>query len=66
MFKICAYKDGNWIETQDTSPTLTVAKATSLHKAGWDVNITDTFGRRYGPSRFQELLSFDLKSPIRF
>ena len=41
FFTIHASKDGNWIETQDTSPTLTVAKANSLHKTGWNVHIRD-------------------------
>lgn len=66
LFSIHASKDGEWIETQNASPTLTVARATSLHKTGWDVHITDTYGRRYGPRRFQEILSFDRKPPIKF
>ena len=49
LFTIHASKDGDWVETQDTSPTLTVAKANTLHKTGWDVHITDSDGRRYGP-----------------
>jgi hypothetical protein len=65
LFTIYASKDGNLIETQDASPTLTVAKANSLHKTGWDVHITDSSGRRYGPTRFSEV-SFDRKPPIRF
>jgi hypothetical protein len=65
-FTIHASKDGEWVETQGTSPTLIVAKANSLHKAGWDVHITDSNGRRYRPTRFNEVLSFDRKSPIRF
>ena len=55
LFTIHASKDGDWVETQDTSPTLTVAKANTLHKTGWDVHIADYDGRRYGPSRFNEL-----------
>jgi hypothetical protein len=66
LFTIHASKDGNWIETQETSPTLTVAKANSLRKTGWDVHITDANGRRYGPPRFNEILSFDRKPPIKF
>jgi len=66
LFTVHASKGGEWIETQNTSPTLTVAKANSLHKTGWDVHITDPEGRRYCPSRFNEVLSFDRKSPIRF
>jgi hypothetical protein len=65
-FTIHASKDGEWVETQGSSPTLIVAKATSLHKSGWDVHITDSEGRRYGPSRFNEILSFDRKPSIKF
>ena len=66
LFTIHASKDGEWVETQGTSPTLTVAKANALHKLGWDVYITDSDDRRYGPTRFNEVLSFDRKSPIKF
>ena len=66
LFTIHASKDGDWVETKDTSPTLTVAKANTLHKTGWGVHITDSDGRRYGPTRFNEVLSFDRKSPIKF
>jgi hypothetical protein len=65
-FTIHASKDGKWIETKVTSPTLTVAKANTLLNTGWDVHITDADGRRYGPTRFHEVLSFDRNSPIRF
>jgi hypothetical protein len=65
-FTIHASKEGKWVETQGTSPTLTVAKANTLFKAGWDVHTTDSDGRRYGPTRFNEVLSFDRKSPIKF
>ena len=65
-FTIHATKDGYWVETQATSPTLTVAKANTLFKTGWDVHIMDSDGRRYGPTRFNEVLSFDRKSPIKF
>jgi hypothetical protein len=43
-----------------------VAKANSLTRSGWDVHITDSDGRRYGATRFNEILSFDRKAPIRF
>jgi hypothetical protein len=65
-FTIYASKDGEWVETQGTSPTLIVAKANSLQKTGWDVHITDSEGRRYGPSRFNDVLSFDRKPLIKF
>jgi hypothetical protein len=66
LFTIRASKDGEWVETHGISPTLIVAKANSLHKTGWDVHITDAIGRRYGPTRFNEVLSFDRKPPIKF
>ena len=65
-FTIHASKDGEWVETQGTSPTLIVAKANSLHKTGWEVHITDSDGRRFGPSRFIDVLSFDRKPSIKF
>ena len=66
LFTIHASKDGDLIETQDMSPTLTVARANTLHKTGWHVHIRDSNGRRYGPTRFDEILSFDRKPPIKF
>lgn len=66
MFTIHASKDGNWIETQEPSPTMAVANANMLHKSGWDVHVTDFHGRRYGPTRLNEILSFDRKAPIKF
>ena len=66
LFTIHASKDGDWVETQNTSPTLTVAKANTLHKTGWDVHITNSDGRRCTTTRFIEVLSFDRKSPIKF
>ena len=53
-FTIHASKDGKWVETQGTSPTLTVAKANTLLKTGWDVHTTDTAGDmdRRGSMRF--------------
>ena len=65
-FTVHASKDGDWVETQFTSPTLTVAKANSLKKGGWDVHIRDSEGRRYGPAQFNELLSFDRRPSIKF
>ena len=66
LFTIHASKNGEWVETQGTSPTLIVAKANTLHKSGWDVHITDSEDRRYGPTRFNEVLSFDRRPPIKF
>jgi len=34
-FTIHASKDGKWVETQGTSPTLTVAKANTRRQAIW-------------------------------
>jgi hypothetical protein len=44
-FTVHASKNGDWVETQFTGPTLTVAKANSLTKSGWDVHIRDSEGR---------------------
>ena len=44
FYTIHASKDGEWVEAQFTSPTLT-----TLLKTGWDVHIADSDGRRYGP-----------------
>lgn len=65
-FTVHASKGGDWVETLFTSPTLTVAKANSLTKSGWDVHIKDPDGRRYGPAQFNELLSFDRKPTAKF
>lgn len=65
-FTIHASKGEDWVETEFTSPTLAVAKANGLTKHGWDVHIADAEGRRYGPSRFYDILSFDRKPLIRF
>jgi hypothetical protein len=66
LLTIHASKHGNWMESQDTSPALTVTNANSLHKAGWDVHVADSDGRRYGPMRFNEILAFARKPPIKF
>jgi hypothetical protein len=47
-------------------PTITVAKPRELTKFGWQVHITDADGQQYGPDKFDELLRFDLKHPIKF
>jgi hypothetical protein len=47
-------------------PTITVAKPRELTKFGWQVHITDADGQQYGPDKFDELLQFDLKHPIKF
>jgi hypothetical protein len=43
-----------------------VAKARSLVKAGQQVHITDEHDRTFQPNRFEELLRFDGKPPVRF
>jgi hypothetical protein len=65
-FTIHASKDGESVQTARIGPTVTVAKARELSKAGWQVHITDADGHQYGPDRFDELLRFDRKQPIRF
>jgi hypothetical protein len=66
-FTIHASKDGESTQTVRIGPTVTVAKARSLSKLGWQVHIIDFDGRRYGPDKFDDLLSFDLRpAPIKF
>ena len=65
-FTIHASKDGQSVTTVRIGPTITVAKARELSKAGWQVHITDADGRQYGPDKFDELLRFDRKPPIKF
>ena len=65
-FTIHASKDGQSTETMRLGPTITVAKARELTKSGWQVHITDADGHQYGPDKFDELLRFDRKPPIKF
>jgi hypothetical protein len=58
-FIIRASKDGETTTTVRKGPTITVAKARELSKAGWTVQIIDEDGSVYGPSEFDQLLSFD-------
>jgi hypothetical protein len=37
-----------------------------LLKEGWQVHITDADGRQYTPEKFDQVLSFDRKPPIKF
>jgi hypothetical protein len=46
-FTVHASKNGDWVEMQFTSPTLTVAKANNLTKSGRDVHIRDSYRQRY-------------------
>jgi hypothetical protein len=65
-FTIHASKDGQSVTTVRIGPTITVAKVRELSKYGWDVHITDEGGQRYGPDKFDDLLRFDRRPPIRF
>jgi hypothetical protein len=66
-FTIHASKDGESIETVVMGPTMTVAKARTLSKSGWQVHITDPDGRAFRPDKFDQLLSFDhIPPPIKF
>jgi hypothetical protein len=58
-FTVHASKNGEINEVQQNSPTLTVAKARGLFKAGWQVHVADSAGRQYAPSEFDEILKFD-------
>jgi len=65
-YTIHASKDGETSQTVRLGPTITVAKARELTKYGWQVHITDADGNQYGPNKFNELLRFDRKPPIKF
>lgn len=58
-FTIHSEKNGETNKIKQTSPTLTVAKARALFKAGHLVHIADSSGRLYAPSEFDEILKFD-------
>jgi hypothetical protein len=62
-FTIHATKDDDTISTVRIGPTVTVAKARTLQKEGWQVHITDADGRQYGPGQFDQLLSLDHRGP---
>jgi len=51
-FTIRASKNGDTTTTVRVGPTITVAKARELSKAGWTVQIIDEDGSVYGPSEF--------------
>jgi hypothetical protein len=62
-FTIHATKDGDTVSTVRIGPTVTVARARTLLKEGWQVHVTDADGRQYGPGQFDQLLSFDQRGP---
>jgi hypothetical protein len=49
-----------------TSPVIAVAKARGLFKAGWQVHIVDADGEVFHPEKFDKILRFPAKSPIKF
>ena len=61
-----AAKDGESTRTLFTSPTLAVAKARALSKAGWQVHVVDSDGRLFHIDKIHELLRFDRRPPIKF
>jgi hypothetical protein len=58
-FTIRAVRDGVTTELVQAGPTLSVAKARPLTKAGWTAVIIDADGVLYSPSDLNHLLSFD-------
>jgi len=58
-FTIRAVRDGHTTELVRAGPTLSVAKARALTKAGWTTVIIDADGVSYSASEFDQLLSFD-------
>jgi hypothetical protein len=49
-----------------TSPVIAVAKGRGLFNAGWQVHIIDADGEVFHPEKFDKLLRFPAKSPIKF
>lgn len=64
-FTIYASKDGESSHTVRIGRIVTIAKARELSKNGWQVHVTDADGHTYGPDRFDEILRFDRKAPIK-
>ena len=58
-FTIRAVRDGITTELVRSGPTLSVAKARALAKAGSTAVFIDADGVSYSPSEFDQLLSFD-------
>jgi hypothetical protein len=48
------------------SPVIAVAKARGLFKAGWLVHVVDAHGQVFHPEKFDQLLRFPAKPPIKF
>ena len=53
-FTIYATKDSESVESVRTSPTITHAQARMLSKAGWEVRVTDLYGRKYQANEIDE------------
>jgi hypothetical protein len=49
-----------------TSPVIAVAKGRGLLKAGWQVHIIDADGQVFHTEKFDQLLRFAPKRPIKF
>src|SRR5712672_3191177 len=49
-FAIHAWKDDQSIVTVRIGPAVAVDKARVLERSGWKVHVTDSTGRRFGPS----------------
>lgn len=58
-FTIHSTRDGKSVETHRISPVIAVAKGREMVKSGWQVHITDSMGKQFPPSEFDQLLSFD-------
>jgi hypothetical protein len=62
---IHASKDAESMRALFISPALTVSKARSLVKTGWQVHVTDADGQIFHPDRFDDLLKFERKKTPR-
>jgi hypothetical protein len=56
-FAIHASKNGQSVATVRIRPAIAADKARVLQKSGWRVHVTDSSGRQFTSSEFDQLLS---------
>jgi hypothetical protein len=59
IYTIHATRNDQTIVTHRIIPDVAVAQARTLKAAGWQVRISGTSGRQFGPAEFDQLLTFD-------
>jgi hypothetical protein len=58
IYTIRATRNDQTIVTHRIIPDVAVAQARTLKAAGWRVSIAGAGGRQFGPSEFDQLLTF--------